>query len=210
MSQPGKFIAAALLLFLLAGVQPMAAQKPIPEFYIAVAPSVVTVHQGEMTTLTVNIRCNDSSFIAIADCTGREKFDLSFSPFPEGMRAETAAGRIGANTVAITVSSKAAVGSFPVQVTVIAGSTTQEQTFLLSVKRSASSSSSPPEEMQPGEAPASPGATWEHHVLVASSPEEFNYMADELGQDSWELVSVIRRRDAGAVEWIGFFKRPKS
>lgn len=209
MPQPGKLIAAALLLFLLAGVQPMAAQKPIPEFFIAVAPSVVTVHQGEMTTLTVNIRCNDSSFIAIADCTGREKFDLSLSQFPDGMRAETAAGRIGANTVAITVSSKAAVGSFPVHVTVVAGSTTQEQTFLLSVKQSAASSSAPGE-IQPGEAPASPAATWEHHVLVASSPEEFNYMADELGQDSWELVSVIRRRDAGVVEWIGFFKRPRS
>ena len=209
MPQPGKFIATVLLLFFLAAVKPMAAQKPIPEFYIAVAPSVVTIHQGEMTTLTVTIRCNDSSFIAIEDCTGREKFDLSFSPFPEGMRAETAAGRIGANTVAITVSSKAAVGSFPVHVTVVAGTTTQEQTFLLSVKQSASSSSAPGEIQASGEATADPGSAWEYHALVAKSPEEFNRMADDLGEDSWELVSVIRRRNAGVVEWIGFFKRPK-
>lgn len=208
MPQPGKFIASALLLFFLAAVKPMLAQKPIPEFYIAVAPSVVTIHQGEMTTLTVTIRCNDSSFIAIADCTGREKFDLSLSQFPDGMDAETAAGRIGANTVAISASSKAAVGSFAVQVTVVAGSTTQEQTFLLSVKQSASSSAAG-EIQPPGEATAGPGSAWEHHVLVANSPEEFNCMADDLGEDSWELVSVIRRREADVVEWIGFFKRRK-
>lgn len=208
MSQPGKFIATALLLFFLAGVKPMAAQKPIPEFLIAVAPSVVTVHQGEMTSLTVTIRCNDSSFAAIADCTVWAKFDLYFSEFPDGTQAETAVGRIGANTVAISASSKATVGSFPVHVTVVAGNTTQEQTFLLSVKQSASPSAQ--REIQaPVEATAGPVSAWEHHVLVARSPEEFNHKADDLGRDSWELVTVIRRWDAGAAEWIGFFKRPK-
>lgn len=208
MPQPKKFIATASLLFFLAAVKPIVGEKPIPEFFIAVAPSVVTVHQGEMTSLTVTIRCNDSSFAAIADCTARPKFDLSFSEFPDGMQTETAVGRIGANTVAISASSKATVGSFPVHVIVVAGNTTQEQTFLLSVKQSASSSAQ--QEIQPPiEATAESGFPWEHHVLVARSPEEFKRKADDLGRDSWELVTVIRRWDAGAAQWIGFFKRPK-
>ena len=207
MPQPIKFIAAALLFFVAAGVKPVLAQKPIPEFFIAVSPSVVTVHQGEMTSLTVTIRCNDSSFIAVADCNARPKFDLYLSEFPDGMHAETAPGRVGANTVTISAPAAATLGSFPIQVKVVAGNTTQEQTFLLSVKASPPSAQ---REVQPlVQTNASPGSAWENHVLVAKTPEEFKRMADELGRDSWELVSVIRRRDAAAVEWIGFFKRPK-
>ena len=209
MSRSGKFVAAASLFFFLAGLKAAVGQKPIPEFFIAVAPSVVTIHQGDISSLTVTIKCNDSSLIAATDCNAWPKFDLHLSEFPDGTQAEMAAGRVGANTVAISASSKAKAGSFAIKVTVVAGNTTQEQTFLLSVRQSASSPPAHRETQPPVDATASPGSSWEHHVLVAKTPEEFNRMADDLGRDSWELVSVIAKQDAGFAEWIGFFKRQK-
>jgi len=204
MPRSRRCIRSALFFFLLAGLKAVAGQTPIREFFITVAPSVVTVSQGEATSLTVTITCNTSSLVVAADCNAWPKFDLHLSDFPDGAHAETAASRIGVNTISISASSQATVGSFPVQVTVVAGNTTQVQTFVLNV-RQAASVASVPQETRP-----SAGVTfWEHHVLLAKSPEEFNRKANDLGRDSWELVSVITRQNLGNAEWIGFFKRPK-
>ena len=85
----------APLLFFLAGLKPIVAQSLVPEFFIAVAPSVVTVVQGEHASLNVAITCNTSSFIAVAECNARPEFDLYLSEVPDGTNAQTAAGRIG-------------------------------------------------------------------------------------------------------------------
>lgn len=207
---------AALLIISFATVKSVTAQRAdrdpeffIPEFFISVSPSVVTVEQGGLTTLTVTIRCNTSSFEAVKDCTGRPRFDLHLSEFPDGTSAQTAEGRIGENTVAINTSSEAKVGSFPVQVIVVAGTTTQMQTFVLNVRKAASVSDVETGVRQPIPIAASPVLTWEHHVLVAKTPEDFNRMADDLGEDSWELVSVVTRQSGRGTEWVGFFRRPR-
>ena len=209
MPRTRRYISAALFFFLVAGLKPLIGQSPLPEFFITVAPSVVTVVQGEATSLTVTITCNTSSLAVAADCNAWPKFDLHLSEFPDGANAETAAGRVGPNTISISTSSETAAGAFPIQVTVVAGNTTQAQTFILNVRQAATALSGPQALRQPVDAPAGPLLTWEHHVLVAKTPEEFGRKENNLGRDSWELVSVITRQNIGTAEWIGFFKRPK-
>src|SRR5215471_2840014 len=199
----------AALLFFLAGLKPIVAQSLVPEFFIAVAPSVLTVVQGEHASLTVTITCNTSSFIALADCNARPQFDFYLSEFPDGTNAQTAAGRIGANTISISASSEARAGSFPVHVTVLAGDTEQVQTFVLNVRERPAPAPVTHVVPPPVAAPAGPAQIWEHHVLVAKTPEEFDRKANDLGQDSWELVSVITRQNGHVTELVGFFKRPK-
>lgn len=208
-----KCIIAALLCLLLAGLKPAEAQDIdpeffVPEFFTSLAPSVVTVTQGEATMLTVAIKCNTSSFGAVKNCNDQPKFALSFFQFPDGTSAQIADGRIGDNTISITTSSNAEVGSFPVQVTVAAGTTTQVQTFVLIVRKAA------PASLDTGVheqviVPADHVLAWEHHVVVAKTPEDFNRMADVLGRDSWELVNVVTRQNARSAEWVGFFRRAK-
>lgn len=197
------------LLSCLCGLRPIVAQTPVPEFFIAVAPSVVNVAQGQQTSVTVTVTCNTSSQAAAIDCKSRPKFDFYLSEFPDGTSVDAAPGRVGANTISIGASSAAEVGSFPIQVTVEAGDTSQEQTFVLNIRQSPSAPSAPREIREPVGVQRSLVLTWEHHVLVAKTPEEFVRMANDLGRDSWELVSVITRQNAGVTEWIGFFKRPK-
>lgn len=208
MPRPTKCI-CALLFFFLAGLKPIVAQSLVPEFFIAVAPSVVTVVQGEHTSLTLTITCNTSSFIAVADCNARPGFDLFLSEFPDGTSAQTIAAQIGANTISISASSGATVGSFPVQITVAGGDTLQVKTFLLNVRQGVSPAAVPREIREPVVVPASPVLAWEHRVLVAKTPEEFDRMANDLGRDSWELVSVVTRQNGRVTEFVGFFKRPK-
>src|ERR1700760_401550 len=168
-------------------------QRTVPEFFITVAPSVVTVLQGEATSVTLTITCDTSSLVVAADCN-TWKFDFHFSEFPEGMHAETADGRVGANTILISASSKTTPGSFPIQVNVGAGKTAQVQTFVLNVGEAAGASS-----FQQGTRPrvdveAGPALAREHHVLVPKTPEEFDRKANDLGRNSWELVSVVPRQ----------------
>lgn len=207
MARSRKHIGVAVLLFLLAGLKPVTGQSEIAEFFITVVPSVVTLVQGETASLTVTVTCNTASLAVAADCNTWPKFDFHLSGFPDGTHAEIAPGRTGANTISISSPSDAAAGAYPVQVTVAAGKTTQVQTFVLNVRQASLSTSVPLRE--PVGVPPGPVLTWEHHVLVARTPEEFNRKANDLGRDSWELVSVITRQDLGVPEWIGFFKRPK-
>jgi len=211
-----KCILAVLLFVSLAALKPLTAQRPnpdpeflIPEFFISVSPSVVTVEQGGLTMLTVTIKCNTSSFIAVKDCNDRPKFDVYLSEFPDGTSVQTAGGRIGDNAIAINASSGAKTGSFAVQVTVAAGITTQVQTFVLNIRQAASASSTETATREPVAAPASHQLTWEHHAVVAKTPEELNRLANDLGKASWELVSVVSRQNAHGTELIGFFRRPK-
>jgi hypothetical protein len=204
-----RYIRAAFLFLVLAGLKPVIGQSPVPEFFITVAPSFVTVLQGEATSLTVTITCHTSSLVVAADCNAWPKFDFHLSEFPDGTQAELAAGRTGVNTISISASSEATAGSFPIQVTVVAGNTSQVQTFVLNVKQAAPASSASQEPPKPVGVPVRPVLAWEHHMLVAKTPEEFDRKAKDLGRDSWELVSVFTREDLGVAEWIGFFKRPK-
>ena len=209
MPQLRKSIVTALLFFFMAGLKPILGQAPIPEFLIAISPSAVTVVQGEQTGVTLTITCNTSSFIAVQDCNARPAFNIDLSEIPDGAYAQAAAGRIGANTILVGAASTATVGSFAVRVTVTAGDTTQAQTFLLNVRQGAQAPAAPQEIQQPVVALERPVLAWQYHLLVAKNPEEFDHAANELGQGSWELVSVVTKKNGDVVEWIGFFKRPK-
>jgi hypothetical protein len=200
--------AAAALLLCFTGL-PLAAQPSPPEFTIAIAPSIVTVEREDVAALTVTVTCNTASLKAVADCNARPKFDIYLSEVPGSLHLQAAPGRIGANTIVVSASAAAPTGLFPVQVTVVAGDTAQVQTFSVNVRPSqARAAPAVPVVVPQVAAKPSPVSRWEHHVAIAKTPEDFDGMANELGQQSWELVSVIARQNRGVTEWVGFFKRP--
>src|SRR5258708_22932935 len=141
MSLPKRCIAAAVLLAL-AGLEPIAGQGYQPDFRIAVNPTVVIVKQGDAASVTVTIICNSSDLAASADCIAQRRYDFYLSQLPDGFHAQTVPGGVGPNTIAITASSAATVGSFPTQLTVAGGNTVQAQTIVVNV-RPASAASSP-------------------------------------------------------------------
>ena len=208
MSLPKRCIAAVVFL-VVAGLKPIAGQYAQPEFRIAVVPSVVIVKQGDAASVTVTITCNSSDLGASADCISWPKFDFYLSQLPDGVHAQTVPGRVGPNTIAISASSGAILGSFPLQVTVTGGNTAQVQTVALNV-RPAPGAPAPTVVREPVVVqPPTPILRWEHRVAVAKTEEEFDRMANQMGQDAWELVNVITRQNHGVTELVGFFKRPK-
>ena len=161
-----------------------------------------------MSSLAVTITCNTASLKAVADCNARPEFGIQLSPLPSGVQAHLATGRVGVNTIELHASSEASLGSSRVQVTVMAGDTTQMQTFLLNI-RPAPVVSPPPVLKPEVVVQPNPVVHWEHHLAIAKTAEELDRLANELGKDSWELVSVTTRQTRGAMEWVGFFKRAK-
>jgi hypothetical protein len=172
----------ALVLFvLLIGASFRLPAQVSPDFNVSVSPSIVTMTQGTMASFTVNIVVNE-----------RPVFEFGLSGLPSGVIAQLPVGHPGANTIVLTAFTSASTGSFNVDLTVLAGNNPQKQTFVLNVK-------------------PIPVVQWEYRVERARTEQELENAASNLGQQSWELVSVIyRERGSNALpEWTGFFKRQK-
>jgi hypothetical protein len=152
-----------------------------PAFNISISPSIVTVTQGSMTSLSVNIVVNE-----------RPQFEFSLSGLPGGVVAQVPAGHPGSNTIVLTALPRASTGSFHVGVTVLAGNNPQSQSFILNVK-------------------PLPIVQWEYRMERAANEREIESVAAGLGAQSWELVAVIYRERGsnGLPEWTAFFKREK-
>lgn len=152
-----------------------------PAFNVSISPSIVTVTQGAMTSFTVNIVVNE-----------RPQFEFTLSGLPGGVVAQVPVGHPGANTIVLTALSAASTGTFNVEVTVLAGNNPQSHSFTLNVK-------------------PLPVTLWEYHVERAKTEQELEAAAASLGQQSWELVSVVYRERGsnGLPEWTAFFKRQK-
>ena len=152
-----------------------------PSFNVSISPSIVTVTQGSATSLTVNIVVNE-----------RPQFDFTLSGLPGGVVAQVPAGHPGSNTIVLTALPSASTGSFHVGVTVQAGNNPQTHSFILNVK-------------------PLPVIQWEYRMERAASEREIESAAASLGQQSWELVTVVYRERGsnGLPEWTAFFKREK-
>jgi hypothetical protein len=152
-----------------------------PAFNVSISPSIVTVTQGAMTSFTVNIVVNE-----------RPQFDFTLSGLPGGVVAQVPAGHPGANTIVLTALPAASTGTFHIGVTVLAGNNPQTQSFILNVK-------------------PLPVVQWEYRMEKAPTERELESAAEALGQQSWELVSVVYRERGsnGLPEWTAFFKREK-
>jgi hypothetical protein len=152
-----------------------------PAFNVSIDPSIVTVTQGSLTSFTLNIAVNE-----------RPKFELSVSGLPGGVVAQVPIGHHGDNTIVLTALPSASTGTFHVGVTALAGNNPQTQSFILNVR-------------------PVPVAQWEYRVEEAATEREIESAAASLGQQYWELVSVIYRehRSNGLPEWTAFFKRQK-
>lgn len=152
-----------------------------PAFNVSISPSIVTVTQGSMTSFTVNIVVNE-----------KPQFDFTLSGLPGGVVAQVPAGHPGANTIVLTALPTASTGTFHVGVTALAGNNPQTQSFILNVK-------------------PLPVVQWEYRMEKAPTERELESAAEALGQQSWELVSVVYRERGsnGLPEWTAFFKREK-
>lgn len=173
-------IAIACIVLTAASASRLEAQVS-PAFNVSISPSIVTVTQGAMTSLTVNIVVNE-----------RPQFDFTLSGLPSGVIAQVPVGHPGANTIVLTALSGASTGTFNVELTVLAGNNPQAHSFVLNVK-------------------PLPVVQWEYRIERTQTERELESAAAALGQQSWELVSVIYRERGsnGLPEWVGFFKRQK-
>jgi hypothetical protein len=157
------------------------------DFVVTVNPSIVNITQGGTASLTVHIAVNE-----------RPTFEFSLSGLPAGVVAQIPAGRAGATTILLTALPTAATGTFNVELTAVASDFApprtsngpQSQSFTLNVK-------------------PLPVMQWEYRVERARTAQELESTATNLGQQSWELVSVVRTDRNGADEWVAFFKRQK-
>lgn len=172
---------ASALIFLVAAFASSLQAQVTPAFNVSINPSIVTVTQGAMTSFTVNIVVNE-----------RPQFDFTLSGLPGGVIAQVPVGHPGANTIVLSALSAASTGTFHVGLTVLAGNNPQSQSFILNVK-------------------PLPVVQWEYRVERAPTELQLESAAAGLGQQSWELVSVIYRERGsnGLPEWTGFFKREK-
>ena len=151
-----------------------------PAFNVSINPSIVTVTQGAMTSFTLNIAVDE-----------RRQFQLNLAGLPSGVISQVPVGHPGANTIVLTALSGAATGTFNVELTVLAGNNPQAQTLVLNVK-------------------PLPVPQWEYRVERTVTEHELEAVAASLGEQSWELVSVLyRERGNGLQEWVGFFKRQR-
>jgi len=187
MSQPA--IRAAVLSLLFIGLAARLSAQTDPDFVVSVSPSIVTLTQGSMASLTVHIAVNE-----------RPSFEFSLSGLPSGVVAQIPSGHAGATTIVLTALPTAATGTFNVELTAVASDFTpprssngpQRQNFTLNVK-------------------PMPVIQWEYRMERAKTEQELESAAEAMGQQAWELVSVVYRERGsnGLPEWTAFFKRQK-
>jgi len=182
-------VRAAVLSLLFIGLASRLPAQTDPEFVVSLSPSIVTVTQGGMASLTVHIAVNE-----------RPSFDFSLSGLPSGVVAQIPSGHAGATTIVLTALPTAATGTFNVELTAVASDFApprssngpQRQNFTLNVK-------------------PLPVTQWEYRMERAKTEQELESAAEALGQQAWELVSVVYRERGsnGLPEWTAFFKRQK-
>ncbi len=182
-------VRAAVLFLLITGLASRLPAQTDPEFVVSLSPSIVTITQGGMASLTVHIAVNE-----------RPSFEFSLSGLPAGVIAQIPAGHAGATTIALTALPTAATGTFNVELTAVASDFApprssngpQRQNFTLNVK-------------------PLPVTQWEYRMERAKTEQELESSATSLGVQAWELVSVVYRERGsnGLPEWTAFFKRQK-
>ena len=180
-------VRAAVLLLLITGLASRLHAQSGPEFVVTVNPSIVTITQGGMASLTVHIAVNE-----------RPSFEFSLAGLPSGVVAQIPPGHAGATTIVLTALPTAATGTFNVELTAVASNFApprssngpQTQGFTLNVK-------------------PLPVTQWEYRVETAKTEQELESTATNLGAQSWELVSVVLTDRNGTDEWVAFFKRQK-
>jgi hypothetical protein len=112
-------VRAAVLFLTIIGLASRLPAQTAPEFVLTVNPSIVTITQGGMASLTVHIAVNE-----------RPSFEFSLSGLPSGVIAQVPAGHAGATTIVFTALPTAATGSFNVQLTAVASGFTPPSRLL--------------------------------------------------------------------------------
>lgn len=174
---PRTFACMIVAMALMTGFACHLSAQVTPDFVVTINPSIVTITQGGMASLTVNTLVNE-----------RPVFAFSLSGLPSGVIAQVPVGHAGDNTIVLTALPGANTGTVNVTLTAQAGNNPQKQTFMLNVK-------------------PMPVTQWEYHLETAATQQQFETAASSLGLQSWELVNVVLHERDGKPEWVGFFKR---
>ena len=161
--------------------------NPGPEagdFSISLSSAAMHLHRGNSSSVS----------LAATPIAGSDMPNVTYavSGLPAGVTSRVTPVNNGKASLALTAPSNAPSGTFPVTVTGTANGRSHSQTIALNV-------SSPPlteEEQQ-----------WEYKMISATSEQDVVDQANQLGEQNWEMVSVVRV--TGSPTWRAFFKRAK-
>jgi hypothetical protein len=118
--------------------------------------------------------------------------NFSVSGLPAGVTSKITPGENGKAKLDLSATSTVPEGTSPIIVTASANGRSHSQAIALNT-------SSAPENTEVED--------WEYKMITAPTEQDVLNQANELGADSWELVSVVHVTNPSA--WKAFFKRPK-
>jgi hypothetical protein len=154
------------------------------DFVLSLSSAAMHLHGGSSSSVSMTA----------APVGGNSLPDVTYnlSGLPAGVTSRVVAAQNGKASFALTAQPNAPSGTFPVMVTATANGRSHSQTVALNV-------SGPPAVAEEPE--------WEYKLISASSEQDVVDQASKLGEEGWEMVSVVRVTTSPA--WRAFFKRAK-
>ena len=153
------------------------------DFAILVPSSTINLPQGGSATIAIS---TSSITGPVPDVT------FSTSGLPAGVTDHFTSTAKGKSTLSLTASTAAPTGVSPFTLTGTTNGKSHSQ--ILSVNVTGSSQTPNNQE-------------WEYQVINASSEQDVITQANQLGQQDWEMVSVVKV--TGTPAWRAFFRRVK-
>lgn len=155
------------------------------DFTLSISPTAMHLHGGSSASVSV-------SAMAVSGGSPSPNLSYGVSGLPAGVTSRIMPSSNGKANLSLTAISAAPTGTFPVIVTGSADGRSHSQTITVNL-------SSPP--------PPSEEQQWEYKMITATAEQDVIDQANQLGEQNWELVSVVRV--TGAPAWRAFFKRLK-
>jgi hypothetical protein len=154
------------------------------DFVVTSSTSAMHLHGGSSSSVDVRA----------APLTGTTppKVSFSVSGLPAGVTSKITPGENGNAKVDLFAAPSAPEGTSPIIVTASGNGRSHSQAIALNTS---------------GAPDSTEDKDWEYKMIAAPTEQEILNQANELGADSWELVSVVRVSNPTA--WKAFFKRLK-
>lgn len=154
------------------------------DFTVSLSSGVMHLHAGSSSSFDVSATSSSGSVSSVA---------FTISGLPPGITAKVTPSGSGKANVLLTASANASTGTSPVVITGSGNGRSRSKAVALSVSA----------------APVTNEAQeWEYKMINARSEQDVIDQANQLGAESWEMVSVVRV--SGTPAWRAFFKRPKT
>jgi hypothetical protein len=155
------------------------------DFGLSVSPTAIHLHGGSSASVSV-------SAAPVGGSGPSPNVSYGVSGLPAGVTSRITPGSNGKANLALTATSAAPSGTFPVIVTGSADRRSHSQTIAVNL---------------PGPPETSEEPQWEYRMITATSEQDVVDQSNQLGEQNWEPVSVVRV--TGSPAWRAFFKRAK-